>query len=86
MKDGDPTIHVKIYAPYRTYFEGEASSLSAVNKTGPFDVLAHHKSFMSLLLPCTINVRIPKRPDFNLPIEQGVLHAKNDKVTVFLDV
>ena len=79
-------MHVKIYAPYRTYYEGDAESLSAVNATGPFDVLGHHKNFISLLLPCTITVRTPGRDDFNLPIEQGVIHVKSDKVTVFLDV
>lgn len=86
MSAAEPTMHVRIYAPFRTYFDGEASSLTAVNATGPFDVLPRHKNFMSLLQPCTINVRVPKRPDFNLPIEQAVMHVKADKVTVFLDV
>ena len=44
-----PTMNVKIYAPFKTYFEGPANSLSAANKTGAFDVLPQHKNFMSLL-------------------------------------
>lgn len=80
------TLYVKIYAPFRTYFEGQAFSLSAVNKTGPFDILPRHKNFMSLLVPCTLTVRVPERPDFKLSIERGVMHVKADRATVFLDV
>jgi len=82
----EQTMFVKIYTPYQTYFEGPAHSLSAVNGTGPFDVLPQHKNFMSLLVPCTIKVRTARNTDFNLPVEQGVLHVKADKVTVFLDI
>jgi len=79
-------MHVKIYAPFRTYFEGDALSVSAENDTGPFDVLPKHKSFMSILKPCEIVVRAPNQPDFKMPIEQGVMHVKADRATVFLDV
>jgi F-type H+-transporting ATPase subunit epsilon len=81
-----PSMHVKIYAPFQTYFEGDAESLSAANDTGPFDILPRHKNFMTLLKPCTITVRVPQRPDFNMAVEQGVMHVKADRVTVFLDV
>lgn len=80
------TTHVKIYAPFKTYFDGDALSLSAVNLTGPFDVLPRHKNFMSLLAPCTISVRLAAGEPFNLPINRGVMHVKADQITVFLDV
>lgn len=79
-------MQVKVYAPFRTYFDGPAVSVSAANDTGPFDVLGRHKNFMSILKPCTITVRVPERPDFTMDIEQGVMHVKADKVTVFLDI
>lgn len=77
---------VKVYAPFRTYFEGQVASLSAVNNTGPFDILPGHKNFMCLLSPGTLSLKIPERPDFEMKIEQAVLHVKADKATVFLDV
>ncbi|MGA3150395.1 MAG: hypothetical protein ABSD10_02135 [Candidatus Saccharimonadales bacterium] len=80
------TMRVKIYAPFRTYFEGPAVSLSAANKTGPFDVLPHHRNFMTLLIPCTITVRMPEKADFNMKVSRGVMHVKADKITVFLDI
>jgi F0F1-type ATP synthase epsilon subunit len=87
MAESDkPTMHVKVYAPFRTYFDDNAYSVSAENRTGPFDVLPHHKNFMSLLVPCTITVRTPKDNEFNLKVTRGVMHVKSDRVTVFLDV
>lgn len=79
-------IHVKVYSPFRTYFDGEASSLSAVNKTGPFDILPGHKNFMTLLNPSEIVVRAPGKSDFQLQITRAVMHVKADEATVFLDV
>lgn len=80
------TMRVKIYAPFEIYFEGIASSLSANNLTGPFDILPHHKNFMSLLQPGNITVRLEGKPDFSLNITRGIAHVKEDQVTVFLDV
>lgn len=88
MNESDKTLtmNVKIYAPFKTYFNGPANSLSGINATGPFDILPRHKNFMSLLMPSTLTVRLRDHPDFKLPIERGVMHVKADKVTVFLDV
>jgi F0F1-type ATP synthase epsilon subunit len=83
---GSKAMHVKVYAPFKTYFDGQAVSLSAVNKTGPFDILPQHHNFMSLLVPCTITVRAQGKSDFSMHAERGVMHVKADKVTVFLDV
>lgn len=80
------TMRAKIYAPYRTYFEGDITSLSAEDKTGPFDILPGHKNFMSLLVPCNITVRRNHADDVHLSVSRGVMHVKADKVTVFLDV
>ncbi len=80
------TMRVKIYAPFEIYYEGVANSLSAVNLTGPFDVLPHHKNFMSLLQAGTIVVRAEGKPDFSMQITRGIAHVKADQVTVFLDV
>ncbi|PJE65400.1 hypothetical protein COU91_01905 [Candidatus Saccharibacteria bacterium CG10_big_fil_rev_8_21_14_0_10_47_8] len=86
MARQDSTMTVKVYSPFKTYFDGLAISLSAVNDTGPFDILPGHKNFMSLLKACTVNVRVPQKPDFNLPISHGVMHVKTNQVTIFLDV
>jgi F0F1-type ATP synthase epsilon subunit len=81
-----PTMQVKIYAPFKVYYDSSASSVSAKNGTGPFDILPHHKNFISLLQPCDVVVRQDGKPDYILPITRGIMHVKADKTTVFLDV
>lgn len=86
MARQQPVMQVKVYSPFKIYFDGAATSLSAVNDTGPFDILPGHKNFMSLLKACTLSVHSPQQPDFNLPISRGVMHVKANQATVFLDV
>lgn len=83
--DGKETFHVKIYAPFRTYFDGMAISLTALNGTGPFDILAHHKNFMTLIDACEVVVNAPDG-EHKIPVAHAVMHVKEDAVLVFLDV
>ncbi len=76
---------VKIYSPYRIYYDDAADSVSAVNLTGPFDILPGHKNFMTLLDRGEIVVR-SKNGAQKLKIERGVMHVRNNVVEVFLDV
>ena len=83
---GKPSMQIKVWAPFRVYFDGVASSVSAKNTTGEFDVLPHHKNFITLLSSCNIVVRADNKPDFILPITRGIMHVKADKTIVFLDI
>lgn len=82
---GDLRMHVKVYAPFRVYFDGEANSISAVNATGPFDILPRHHNFMTLLNNGDIIVRTD-RGEERIMISRGIMHVKADDVVVFLDV
>lgn len=78
-------MHVKVYAPFRVYFDGLAESISAENLTGPFDILVGHHNFMTLLSPCEIIVRNDNKEE-KVTINKGIMHVKKDEVIVFLDV
>lgn len=80
------SIEVKVYSPFRDYYDGPAFSLSAVNDTGPFDILPEHHNFISLLNPCDLVVRTVNNGDQKIRISGGLIHVKADKVIVFLDV
>jgi F0F1-type ATP synthase epsilon subunit len=82
----DKTMKVKVYAPFKVYFDGPASSFTATNGVGPFDILPNHHNFISLLEPGPIAVRTEGKPDFKMNITRGVVHVKADEVKVFLDV
>lgn len=84
VQDGK-NMHVKVYAPFKVYYDGMAESISAVNDTGPFDILPKHHNFMTLLNPCDVVVRIGEREE-KVSIQRGVMHVRADRVIVFLDV
>lgn len=79
------TMHVKVYAPFKVYFDGEANSISAVNDTGAFDILPKHHNFMTLLNAGDIIVRTDGNEEA-IKVARGIMHVKADEVVVFLDV
>lgn len=81
-----PTVHAKISAPFKVYFDGPALSISASNQVGPFDVLPYHRNFITLLEAGDLTVRLPNKSDLKIPITKGIMHVKSDEVRVFLDV
>lgn len=83
--NGKPTMAVKVYAPFKVYFEGEAYSISAVNATGPFDILPRHHNFLCMLVPCVLKVMTLQGPK-EIKIHRALMHVKADYVAVFVDV
>lgn len=77
---------VKVYSPFKVYFEGLALSVSAASRTGNFDILPKHHNFITLLTPCDLTVRVEGQDDQIIPISGGIMHVKADQVTVFLDI
>ena len=78
-------IKIKVYSPFKVYFQDVALSISAVNDTGPFDVLLGHHNFLTLLSPCELLIRQDDQEQ-RIRISRGIMHVKKDSVTVFLDV
>jgi hypothetical protein len=78
-------MRAKVYSPFRNYYDGQVLSISAVNATGPFDILPRHHNFISLLSPCDLVLRT-KSGDKKIIISGGVMHVKADQVIVFLDI
>ncbi len=82
---GEASMHIKIYSPFRVYYDDQALSISAANDTGPFDILPRHHNFMTLISPCDIIVR-SVHGEQKIRISRGIMHVKADQVIVFLDV
>ena len=75
----------KIFSPYQTYYQGDAVSLSAANRTGPFDILPGHINFFSLLTSGTVIVNTGFQ-QLEFQIGRGILRVSRDNVTLFADV
>lgn len=80
-----PTIAVKVYAPFQVYFEGDAYSVSAVNATGPFDILPRHRNFLCMLVPCAVVIQTAEGAR-EIKINRALMHVKENRVVVFVDV
>ena len=86
MPTGKPTMAVKVYAPFQVYFEGDAFSVSAINATGPFDVLPRHHNFLCMLVPCNLLVKAADGTAKTIKIHRALMHVKAERVVVFMDV
>ena len=85
---GKKSMYVKVYSPFRVYFEGDAYSISGVNATGPFDILPQHHSFMTLLSACELAIKAVRgqSTEHKIRISGGLMHVKADRITVFLNI
>jgi F0F1-type ATP synthase epsilon subunit len=78
-------LHVQVLSRKTTYFYGDALQVSATNETGNFDILPQHHNFITLLSTGDMVITTPGQPN-TIPIVRGVMHVKDDIVTVFIDV
>lgn len=80
-----PKLQVRILSPFEVFFEGMANSISATNRTGPFDVLANHTNFMALLTPGVVHVQtdIGVR---EFKISRGIIKVASNQVILFANV
>ncbi len=79
-------IHVKIYTPLKEYYHADAKSVTALNESGQFDILPGHHNFITMLLPFDVEVEDADKEKHVIPIQRGLMHVRDDKVTIFLDV
>ena len=85
-EQGKPTMSVKVYAPFKVYFDGPAYSFSAVNATGPFDILPRHHNFLCMLVPCVVKIATADKGVKSIKISRALMHVRADRVVVFVDV
>ena len=83
MNAGDPPLTVKVFSPAQTFYEGPARSVSAMNKEGPFDILAGHINFFSLLGEGTVMVDTGE-DSVEIPISHGIVHVRQDVISLFV--
>jgi F0F1-type ATP synthase epsilon subunit len=80
---GEPRLHVKVISPTQTYYDGVALSVTAINKVGPFDILADHANFFSLLTEGDIVVNTGPN-ELRFPTTHGIVRASNNNITLFI--
>lgn len=66
-------------------YEGKVDSLSSSNEAGPFDILALHANFISIIRK-SISLRLRGKVVEELPVETGVMAVKANSVEVYLGI
>ena len=87
-KDDNDDIYklkVKLFSPFQVYYQGEAVSVSAVNDVGPFDILAGHSNFFSLLTEGEVIINTGYQ-NVKVTIPNGVVRVSNNMVTLFVNI
>jgi F-type H+-transporting ATPase subunit epsilon len=82
---GEPRLRTRVLSPTQTLYDGPALAVSAKNKVGPFDILADHANFFSLLTEGDIVVNTGYQ-SLTFPIQHGIVKVKNNEVTLFIDI
>lgn len=78
-------LDVKVFSPYQVFYKGSAISLSASNKTGPFDILFNHSNFFALLTAGRVSVNTGFEK-VEIDIESGFVKVTNNHVVLFANV
>ncbi len=78
-------LKVKLFSPFQTYFQGEAVSVSAFNEVGPFDILAQHSNFFSLLTAGDVTINTGYQ-EVKVNVPNGIVRCSNNMVTLFVNI
>ena len=79
------TLSIKVWSPFRVYYQGAAASISGNNGAGPFDILPRHHNFISLLAAGDLVLQ-PADGELRIHISSGIMQVHDNHVTVFLEV
>ena len=75
------TLAVIVRSREGVLFEGPAASVSALNDTGPFDILAKHENFISIIRQKII-IRSNAMREFLL--NAGVIKVRGNRVEIYI--
>jgi F0F1-type ATP synthase epsilon subunit len=83
--DNKDPLTVIARSPFHVYYEGEAKSVSGLNKVGPFDVLPGHADFFSMLTDCEIQIETTAEP-VSFDITNGIIAVRDNEVMLFVNM
>lgn len=79
----NPTFHVRIISPQQLILDTEASSVSSKNLYGPFDVLAQHANFITIIesSPIVVQIKGGKPLTFKFPV--AIMYVMENRVDIY---
>lgn len=80
----DSILNVIIRNKDKILYNGQAQAVTAINDRGPFDILAQHENFISLIKDKVI-IHTGAKEKQEIQIENGILRVYKDKVYIYLN-
>jgi F0F1-type ATP synthase epsilon subunit len=80
----DSILTVTVRNKDKVLYSGQAFAVTAVNDRGPFDVLAQHESFISLIKN-KVTIRSTPTEKREIQIENGIIRVYKDKVYIYVN-
>lgn len=79
----NPTLHVRIISPQQLILDADAESVSSKNLSGPFDILAQHANFITMVEKNPIYVRIKGQRVQKFDFPMAIIMAADNKVDIY---
>jgi F-type H+-transporting ATPase subunit epsilon len=79
-------LNVIARAPFQLYYQGEAQSVSAVNRIGDFDILPGHADFFSVLSPGEVIIETAAPEPISFNINNGIITVRDNEVLLFVNM
>ena len=78
----DNILTVEISSPEKQIWQGNAKSVSSVNSAGPFDILAYHANFISIIENQTIRVNTGSKIE-EYKFANAIIYASKNNVLIY---
>lgn len=78
-------LNVIARSPFELYFDGEATSVSAANRIGQFDILPGHADFFSMLVPGEVSIVGDGEP-IKIDAKSGIITVRDNQAYLFLNI
>ena len=78
-------LSVRIISLGEVIWEGQAVSISAVNTTGPFDILPQHANFISILIDNPITLKTETETK-KFKFSRSLLYAKDNSIKIYAEI
>ena len=79
-------MNVHIDSPEKNIWEGNAQSVSSVNSQGPFDILAYHATFITLIENQPIVIRDSEGKTLKFSFPHSVIFNRDNAVSVYTNI
>jgi F0F1-type ATP synthase epsilon subunit len=80
----DSILTVVIRNKDKVLYSGQVYAVTAINDRGPFDILAEHESFISLIKD-KVTIHTTSTEKKEIQIENGIVRVYKDKVYIYVN-